>query len=240
MPIADIKWEWEERGARYRETIASGPSSSSWLRDTVLKPEIVRLLGDRSNSRVLDAGTGSGWLFDAVAMRERHACDIVQPLHVRPDVTFVQANVARLHYPNNHFDAVVASIVLCYCENLGGAAAELCRVTAPGGTLIVALVHPYFYRTGEALSDDRYIIEADLSRSERQDIVIGETAGPFSYFRYPLSAYVNALTRAGWRLDQMSELYIPRAEYEAQFRGNDIVQRSTRVPLFLTMALTKP
>jgi SAM-dependent methyltransferase len=239
MPTPDLAEEWEDHGAHYRAAIASGPSSSSWIRDTVLKPEVVRLLGDRSGDRVLDAGTGSGWLFDAVDIGERHACDISTPESVRPEVAFVEADIANLPYPDNYFSAIVASIVLCYCENLDTVAAELYRVTAPGGALVVALVHPHFYRTGEALEDGRFVIEADLSRPEQFEIMIGRIAGPFTYYRHSVPDYINGLIRAGWRLRETAELFVPRAEYEARFLGHDLVRRSTRVPLFLTMAFTK-
>jgi ubiquinone/menaquinone biosynthesis C-methylase UbiE len=188
---------------------------------------------------VLDAGTGSGWLFEAVEIGERHACDVAQPEKVRSDVAFVLADIADLPYPANHFDAIVASIVLCYCDDLDAVADELHRVTKPGGTLVVALVHPHFYRTGKALDDDRFLIEADLSLSEQFEVVIGGTAGPFTYYRHSIPDYINALLRAGWQLDEMGELFVPRHEYDARFRAHDLVRRSTRVPLFVTMALTK-
>jgi SAM-dependent methyltransferase len=234
MPAPDIAEEWEDCGAHYRRTVASGPSSSSWIRDAVLKPEIVRLLGDREDHRVLDAGTGSGWLFDVVDIGERHACDISKPEGVRPDVAFVEADIANLPHPTNYFDAIVASIVLCYCEDLDAVATELHRVTAPGGALVVALVHPHFYRAGKALEDDRFVVEADLSRPDRFDIMIGGTAGPFTYYRNSIPDYVNALIRVGWRLEEMTDLFIPRDEYNTRFRANDLVRRSTRVPLFVT------
>ena len=217
MATPNITEEWDERGALYRAKIASGTSSSSWIRDAVLKPEVVRLLGDRGNDRVLDAGSGSGWLFEAAEIGERHACDIAKPNSVRADVTFAEANIAKLPYPNNYFDAIVASIVLCYCENLEAAAAELRRVAAPEGSLVVALVHPHFYRTGEPLDDDRFVIEADLAEPGRHDIMIGGTVGPFTYYRHSIPDYINALLRAGWRLEEMKELFVPRVEYEARF-----------------------
>src|SRR3954464_13591803 len=113
------------------------------------------------------------------------------------------------------------------------------RVTRPGGKLVVALVHPHFYRTGKALEDDRFVVEADLSRADRIDIMIGGTAGPFTYYRHSIPDYVNALIRAGWRLEAMDELFVPRTEYETRFRAHDLVRRSTRVPLFVTMAFNK-
>jgi SAM-dependent methyltransferase len=237
MADPNIADEWEERGAHYRAAVASGPSSSSWLRDTVLKPEVLRLLGDPIPHRVLDAGTGSGWLFEALDFGERHACDIARPERVRQDVAFVEADIADLPYPNRYFDAIVASIVLCYCEDLDAVATELYRVTRSSGALVVALVHPHFYRTGNALDDDRFVIEADLSRQDRIDILIGGTAGPFTYYRHSIPDYVNALIRAGWELNEMQELFVPRDEYEARFRANDLVRRSTRVPLFVTFRL---
>jgi SAM-dependent methyltransferase len=216
-------------GEHYRATIASGPSSSSWLRDSVLKPEIVRLLGNRGDHRVLDAGTGSGWLFEAIDFGERHACDVAQPESVRPDVAFVLADILDLPHPDNYFHAVVASIVLCYCGDLAAVAAELFRVTKPGGTLVVALVHPHFYRTGEANDDDQFIVEADLSRPEQFKILIGGIAGPFTYYRHSIPDYVNALLLTGWRLEEMTELFVPRDEYDARFRPHDLVRRSTRM-----------
>jgi SAM-dependent methyltransferase len=239
MPPPDVRDEWEARGPRYRETISSGSSSSAWLRDALLKPEIVRLLGDRRNDRVLDAGTGGGWLFDALEIGERHACDIAPPEVIRADVAFAAADIGKLPYSNGFFDAIVANIVLCYCEDLDQAAAELQRVTAVGGALVVALVHPHFYRTGKALEDDSFQVEADLARGDRFDIMIGETAGPFTYYRYSIPDYVNALVGAGWTLREMSELFIPRDQYEVRYRATDLVRRSTRVPLFVTMELVK-
>lgn len=199
----------------------------------MLKPEVARLLGDRIDHRVLDAGTGSGWLFDALDFGERHACDVARPERVRQDVAFVEADIADLPYPTNYFDAIVASIVLCYCQDLDAVAAELYRVTAPGGALVVALVHPHFYRTGNALEGDRFLVEADLSRPDRFDIMIGGTAGPFTYYRRSIPDYVNGLIRAGWGLEEMNEMFVPRDEYDARFRANDIVRRSTQVPLFV-------
>jgi SAM-dependent methyltransferase len=237
MKVPNIAEEWEDRGAHYRAEVASGSSSSSWLRDAVLKPEVLRLLGDRIAHRVLDAGTGSGWLFDMVDFGERHACDLARPERVRQDVVFVEADIADLPYPNNFFDAIVASIVMCYCADLDAVAAELHRVTKPGGSLVVALVHPHFYRTGKALEDDRFVVEADLSRAGPIEIMIGGTAGPFTYYRHSIPDYVNALVRAGWGLEEMKELFIPRDEYEAKFRANDIVRRSTQVPLFVALRL---
>ncbi len=60
MATPNITEEWDERGALYRAKIASGTSSSSWIRDAVLKPEVVRLLGDRGNDRVPTLVRGAG------------------------------------------------------------------------------------------------------------------------------------------------------------------------------------
>lgn len=239
MSAGNIAQEWEDRGSEYRAVITEGTSSSSWLRDVVLKPEILRLLGNRSQDRILDAGTGSGWLFDATKVGEAHACDIATPGDLAANVTFVEADIAHLPYQDDFFDAVVSSIVLCYCEDLTAAVSELQRVTRPGGTMVAALVHPIFYRTGEALDDDRFLVEADLSRTDRTSIHIGATVGPFTYYRRSVSDYLNVFIHAGWQLDEIRDLFAPRNDYEARFRKTDLVRRSTRVPLFVAFRLKK-
>lgn len=240
MPADAIAAEWDEGGANYRSTIAAGPSSSAWLRDTVLKPIVVRLLGDRSRERVLDVGTGSGWLFDEVSVGEAHACDVSRPERIAPGTRFVLADLAALPHPDAHFDAIVASVVLCYCADLPASARELARVARPGAAAVVALVHPYFYRTGDVGSEDSYRITADLSEPTSFQIRIGGKAGPFTYHLHQPPAYVNAFVRGGWRLTGMEDAFIPRAHYLERLGGKlDDVPRSTKVPLFTFMTFER-
>ena len=234
-----IETEWRSRGESYRSTISAGNSSSAWLRDAVLKPTVVRMLGDRSQHRVLDCGTGDGWLFDEVPMRDRHACDLAQPDHIRPDVRFEQADVAALPYADAHFDAVVASVVLCYCQDLAAAAREMARVTIPGGRAVVALVHPFFYRTGTVDADGEFHVSANLALPETFAIEIGNTVGPFTYHRHQPADYLNAFTDGGWRLERAEDGFIPEQRYLERFGANDTVRRSTKVPLFSFMSFQR-
>ena len=237
MPPDTVRGEWGERGAEYRSEITEGPSSSAWLRDAVLKPAVVRLLGDRTRDRVLDVGTGGGWLFDEVAVGEAHACDIAQPESVRGDVRFVLADLADLPHPAAHFDAIVASIVLCYCADLDAAARELARVSRTGAAAVVALVHPYFYRTGSAGPEDSFQVTANLAEPTSFPIRIGGKAGPFTYYLHQPGSYVNAFIGAGWRVTAMEDAFIPRGPYLDRFGDErDDVSRSTKVPLFTFMA----
>ena len=54
-----------------------------------------------------------------------------------------------MSYTSNSFDVVVASLVLMWIDDLDRACRELSRVTAHGGRVVVSLVHPFSYRTGQ-------------------------------------------------------------------------------------------
>src|ERR1700676_3327622 len=88
--------EWQALSTEYRALIADGSESSSFLRDIGLKPTVLRLLGDCSSENVLDVGTGSGWLFDALAVREAHACNIVRPERLPQRIDFRIADASSL------------------------------------------------------------------------------------------------------------------------------------------------
>ena len=225
--------EWTASGADYRARISAGLSSSAWLRDVLLKPAVKRLLGDRSSDRVLDVGTGGGWLFDEVPVAEAFACDIAPAGQSRQDVRFDLADVTSLPYGDGRFDAVVASVVLCYCPDLAAAARELARVTAVGGSAVVAMVHPYFYRTGEVGDDGSFRVTADLSGAGPFPIMIGGRVGPFTYYPHRPDEYVTAFLAAGWSLRAMEDSFIPWREYGSIFPPNgDEIRRSPKVPLF--------
>lgn len=137
------------------------------MTDPVLRPEALRrLLGDidiylldqiqrgrlRPGMRVLDAGCGGGrnshYLLQAgfevhAADRDEQALgafrDRARALDVDwSDERAVVADLARLPFPDGHFDAVVCNAVLHFCASPGDQAAcldELWRVLAPGGLL---------------------------------------------------------------------------------------------------------
>lgn len=234
-----VEAEWRSQGEAYRTAISSGASSSAWLRDVVLKPTIVRLLGERTKDTVLDIGSGDGWLFDEVDAQERYACDVAQPNRKRDDVNFETAAVANMPYGDGMFDAVVASIVLCYCTDLSAAAREMARITVGGGRAVVALVHPFFYRTGSADNDGDFRITADLATEETFPIVIGGTIGPFTYHRHQPTAYLNAFVENGWRLERAEDGFLPKQEYNDRFGRSDTVMRSGKVPLFSFMSFRR-
>lgn len=240
MPNDTVRREWNALGDDYRSTITAGTSSSAWLRDEILKPTIVRLLGDRTTHAVLDVGTGGGWLFELVCIGRPFACDLAAPEALPSGVSFDIADVVDLPYADGQFDALVASVVLCYCEDLEAAAVEMARVTRPGGAAIVALVHPYFYRTGKAWDDDGYLITTDLAAAQSFPIRIGNSVGPFTYYLHPPSAYLNAFVKNGWRLMHTEDRFIPADRYLDQYGGGrDDVRRSTKVPVFTFMRFEK-
>jgi SAM-dependent methyltransferase len=97
-------------------------------------------LGPRSGERLLDVGCGAGLL---CALAAERGCvvtgvDAAPGLlaHAReraPAATFVHGDLEALPFPDASFDVVTAVNVVPYARDRARAAAELARVTAPGG-----------------------------------------------------------------------------------------------------------
>jgi ubiquinone/menaquinone biosynthesis C-methylase UbiE len=98
-----------------------------------------RGLLDGLSGRILEIGTGSGQLLvESGLPRPSIAIDLEPKNLVRarrraPDVTFVEADAESLPFPDEFFDAVVASLVFCSIANPERAAHEIFRVLRPGG-----------------------------------------------------------------------------------------------------------
>lgn len=116
------------------------------LYDAVMKP--LGLLGlDRwrrelltgLTGRILEIGTGSGLLLalpgvprPAVAI-DLETKNLVRAQRRAPGVSLLQADAEALPFPDESFDAAVASLVFCSIRNPARAAGELRRVVKPGG-----------------------------------------------------------------------------------------------------------
>lgn len=103
--------------------------------------------------RILDVATGTGWSARNVARRGANvtAVDIAPELlaaaeelsaHVRPAITFQQADAERLPFPAAHFDGIISTFGVMFAIDQRQAAAELARVCRPGGRLCVAAWAP--------------------------------------------------------------------------------------------------
>ena len=149
LPQEDLK----DRG-RYYESIAG--DWDSWMDVQELRKrlrilferELVR--GDVQGRRVLDAGCGtghfsrvlSGWGADLVSVDvgEGLLSQVLEKCRTRA----VEADVRSLPFPEESFDLVLCTEVIEHTPDPRAAVAELCRVLAPGGTLLLTVPNRFW------------------------------------------------------------------------------------------------
>jgi SAM-dependent methyltransferase len=106
-------------------------------------------LNARPGQDILDVATGTGWSARNAARAGARvtAVDISAELleaaaglsaHVRPPITFRQADAERLPFPAGRFDGVISTFGVMFAANPAQAAAELGRVCRRGGRLCIA------------------------------------------------------------------------------------------------------
>ncbi|MEU4771373.1 class I SAM-dependent methyltransferase [Micromonospora sp. NPDC023644] len=172
------------------------------------RPAMLRLAGDVSGRRILDAGCGSGPL--SAALRARGA--VVTGF----DVSAAMVDLARrrlgedadlhvadlstpLPFADAEFDDVVASLVLHYLEDWSGPLAELRRVLKPGGRLILSVNHPAAYAIEYPKAD--YFA---LTKYSEDYVMDGQTVW-LTFWHRPLHAMAEAFAAAGFRIATISE-----------------------------------
>jgi ubiquinone/menaquinone biosynthesis C-methylase UbiE len=228
--------QWQELKSSYHSLIENPNYDSQYLRKVGLQQNIVKLIGNCESSRLLDVGCGNGWLFEQVTPAEAYACDVAMPTSLQRNVNFQVQDIRSLTYADESFDIIVASLVLMWFEELEVACKQLYRVAkSNGGRLIVALVHPYFYRTGQVHEDQQFLITANLSQPFKiQDLKIAGQVGPFNYYYRPMDFYLNTLVNAGWAIKKSHDWFIDMADYKANIDGSvqTKIARTGHVPLY--------
>jgi len=129
---------WSAGGERYERI-------SHQIADAI--EHAVDRLAPRPGERILDVATGTGFAARRVRARGAmvvgadFAADVVQgarTLTPGGDVEFDVADAENLPYEDASFDGVISTFGVMFCANPGRAAAELARVTRPGGRLALA------------------------------------------------------------------------------------------------------
>ena len=132
-------WErtaWEERAAPYAERLGD-----------LTRGSVAALLDAadvRAGSRVLDVGTGPGFVAMAAADRRAEVVAVDQSAAMvgiarRAGVDARVAPVEQLPFDDGDFDAVVANFLLNHLPRPSAAVASMARVLAPGGRLALTV-----------------------------------------------------------------------------------------------------
>ncbi len=110
---------------------------------------ISRIIPLQNGRRVLDAGTGAGWLAEMLSRRgfEVTALDLGGDSLVRAarrarerrvEADFVQGDIYRLPFRDGHFDTVTACEILEHLDYPEKALREIARVVRPGGYAVIS------------------------------------------------------------------------------------------------------
>lgn len=205
-------------------------------------PALLRLLGDVAGKRVLDAGSGNGYLSRLLATRgatvvgvepTARMCGFAREkeAELRQGVTYVQADLTNLPDLGEPFDAVVCSMVLMAIPDWRPAVRACVEALRPGGRFVFAIVHPAFeglyptWREHGEYRVDRYLEEYEIAGAYASD------------FHRPLSAYLNELATLGCTLREIVE---PGLDPAVAAAGDPALESYVKLPNFLVVAADAP
>jgi SAM-dependent methyltransferase len=170
----------------------------------------LRLVGEVSGKRVLDAGCGSG--AHAIELANRGAtvtgvdasAALLAIAARRPGgrMTLVRADLtAPLPFADQAFDVVLSSLVMHYLHDWVPTLTEFRRVLTSRGRLVISTHHP---TVSHALGGgDDYLATYALD----DEWEVGDQLARFRYWHRPLSAISQALSDSGFVIERMEEPY---------------------------------
>ena len=210
------EWTNERAIARWsqlpRDLLTETAENGDFCKQHLVNPVLLRLLGDVTGRRILDAGCGNGYLSRMLANRGAHVTgaepaagllafcaelEQAEPL----GIAYVQADLGDLPSRTElgEFDAVVASMVLPAVPDWTSALAGCVSRLRSGGRLIFSLNHPCFeqlagtWRQHGAYQLTEYLASYAIEQRYATD------------FHRPLSAYLNETIRLGLRIAEVAE-----------------------------------
>lgn len=198
-------------------------------------PATTDLVPDVSDSRILDAGCGSGvysqWLVERDAdvvgvdvspemLTEARECVGDQAEFYRSDL-----GTSLDFATNDEFDGVVSGSAFDHVEDWHHLFSELARVVSSGGFLVFSMRHP--------LVD--YLEYGDWNYFEVDDRV-EDWGVEVPHYPRPLSGVVSPLLDAGFRLDELVE---PRPTERFREKEPEAYDRLQKRPYWLCVRATR-
>ena len=145
----------------------------------------------------------------------------------------INADVAKLPLRTGVADLAIAFMSLQDVDDMRGAVAEAARLLAPGGHLVMAIVHPInsagafeTAKPGEIERDRRFVVDGSYFSERRyaDDIERNGLSMRFESEHRPIESYTRALEDAGFAIEALREVGEP-----------DPGDKWYRMPLFLDL-----
>ncbi len=202
------------------------------------RPAMLELCGEVDGLRVLDAACGPGLYAEELLARgaEVVAFDASAPMleltreRLGGKLELHKAELGQpLPFEDEEFDLVLCALAIHYVEDRAAALAELHRVLAPKGALVLSTQHPTqdWLRKGGSYFD--VSVERDVWRPDSGGWEV-------SYWREPLSSLTDAAYRAGFLIERLVE---PLPVESMRNRWPSDYDKLVREPGFLALRLVK-
>jgi SAM-dependent methyltransferase len=219
------KQRWVRLAPEYLNAIRR-KERGDFLRNKLLTPHLMQVLGPLEGLRVLDVGCGEGYLARRMARRGARvwAFDWMEILisHARREeqkrslgIRYTVADASRpFPYPSV-FHLVVASMVLKDMPKVETTVSEAYRVLRKGGRFVLTVLHPCFcmnasqWQARKSIRKGQRTVSFELeapytARGEYLKTVSGSDA-EIVHFHRPISYYVALLRRNGFLLSGLWE-----------------------------------
>jgi ubiquinone/menaquinone biosynthesis C-methylase UbiE len=203
-------------------------------------PVLWEFAGDVRGLRVLDAGSGTGYISKKMSEKGAHVTGI--------DVSDRMIAIARQRYPDiefrvdscgdlrtcgdAEFDLIVSNYVLMDTPDLESAVRSFFRVLRPRGRAVLVFSHPCFPQGRKATTVDGSMTyhwpESYFERRKEVDPPWGHFKSEFIWFHRPLSDYWKAFVRAGFAVTGFEEPRLTEERYHLAETPSKLHNHRTR------------
>ncbi len=242
---------WNKVAPWYQELLSKADS----YQNTVILPNLLRLLGPIKNKTILDLACGQGFFSQALLNEGAHmvgadaAPDLIALAKKNiPNGTFHTSSADHLPFiKDGSCDAVIIILAIQNIKPVDGVFTEVKRVLKPGGRLLLVLNHPAFRipkqsswgwdaeTTTQYRRLDRYMSEMtneiDMHPGQKNSV------STVSFHR-PLQYYFKLLTKHNLLVSRLEEWISPKNTAAGPRAAAENLARK-EFPLFLFLEATK-
>ncbi len=213
---------------------------------SIEEPIILELLGDVTNTAILDLGCGDAIFGQKLLAMGCQAYTGIESSHQMVDVAteilagshgnVIHDKIETWAYPETQFDLVLSRLALHYVANLDQAFANVYKSLRPGGRFVFSILHPVISSCDESREGNRkrqnWIVDRYFEPGPRQVYMMDEY---IEQHHRTIESIYRALQNAGFSITSLREAQ-PRRE---NFTDEALFKRRSRIPLFLFLASQK-